>query len=121
MRTLCVGLILSLGFAAASVAGHSGDSSVSTRHIEAERIILKSPNGRHTVTISATDKGAGVWIHDAEEHSRSICIYNLEKEGTAIGLHGPGKTPGFRAALFIDGSEGRVQLSDGKYFRHLNP
>lgn len=101
-------------------AGSAVSSALSVRSIEAESIVLRSPDGQHTITLSATNYGAGIWIQDKDQNGRSISIYNLEKHGTAVGLSAPGTRYGFRSALFIEGSEGRLQLSNGKTFRQLS-
>ncbi len=84
--------------------------------IRAEKIILTSPNGKHTITISASDKGTGIWMN-REDGGPMVCLYNLEQEGTALGLHAKEMTPGFRASLSLDGNAGVLQLADGKQFQ----
>ena len=79
----------------------------------ASKIILRSPDGKRTITIEARNDIAGFWTSN-KENRRSIAIYDANDQ-TGIGIY-----PDTRAALLncltVDGEgNGRLQFyKDGK-------
>lgn len=83
MRTLTLSLVLTIGatFLLASIEPGTAKKGV----IEASEIVLKSPDGKHKITILANNAVAGIWIANLEKKN-SIAIYE-NKDQIAIGIY----------------------------------
>ena len=54
------------------------------KRVEAEEIILKSPNGNYKITLKADDTIGGIWV---EHNNVAISIYATDKQ-VAMGIYG---------------------------------
>lgn len=48
---------------------------IKTKHIEAESITLKHPEGKKTITLSAMKNGVGIWLGNQD---KMICIFDVD-------------------------------------------
>lgn len=81
-------------------------------------LVLKSPNGNFTITISAMNSGAGIWITRKDNHKPSVAIYNGFNEGAVVGVWAKHDKEhpqiGIDACLVADENDfgGSIQLTD---------
>jgi hypothetical protein len=80
-----------------------------------DSITLRSPNGKHKLTLQATDRGAGLWIEHDGHRGPMVAIYSLDDQN-GIGFYAAGSKAGPMAiALGVDAKgEGGIQLRDSK-------
>ncbi len=64
------------------------------------KILLKHPNSDASITITAYEDGAGIWV-DQGNNKDLIAIYSSGGH-TAIGMYGKDKLPGCSIALSVD-------------------
>jgi len=95
-------------------------SSERLGNIECESISLRSPDGRYSVSIMATNGAAGVWIED-NKTKELTAIYNTKHEGPVVAIHDGGDTRnGFTAALSVRGNKhASIQDSGDGKIRHV--
>lgn len=55
--------------------------------VQTDHLILTSPNGQYTITLRATNNGAGIWINE-KGSARTIALHNAGQSGAFVGLYG---------------------------------
>jgi hypothetical protein len=77
----------------ASIEARLEKLEVSGVLIEEGSITITSPKGEHKIVLNATDKGAGIWLQQADTHKPYVSIYNgFYDQGAVVavtGYHGP--------------------------------
>jgi hypothetical protein len=110
MKRMALGIAAGVVLVASGFAVGKSDTQRFGK-IECESITVRSPDGRYTLSIAATNQVAGVWIEDNKAHTLTT-IYNMEGQGPVVGIHkGKSFDGGFTAALAIDG-DGRGFIQD---------
>lgn len=61
---------------------------IRTKRIEAQEIILRSPDGKRSISLVANNDVAGVWIQD-DADGPLVCIYTTDAQ-TCLGIYSPG-------------------------------
>jgi hypothetical protein len=75
------------------------------RTVEAEKIVVKSKDGEHTLTIQALDHGVGLWVSGPRGN---VVMLSQLGQSPYVGLH-DGKAAGCPWAVFLDGGEPVLQ------------
>lgn len=80
-----------------------------------DTIVLRSPNGKHSLILRATDQGAGIWLQHDGLRGPMVAIYSLDDQN-GIGIYANASKSGPMAiALGVDAKgEGGIQLRDSK-------
>lgn len=77
-------------------------------------LVLKSPNGKYSITLLCTDEGAGVWLTGSKTTDSTVSIYNGFHQGPVVGLfgdrHGETSRVGLDVAMGTDPDNGSGYL-----------
>ena len=71
-------------------------SEIRVDHIEAQEIVVKQPDGKSSIALSAMKDGVGLWLRNGE---KCIAIYELNYE-FAIGFYNDTARPDLKAMDF---------------------
>lgn len=74
-----------------------------------DTLTLKSPNGKNTITLQATDRISGLWLSRESVYGPSVAIYNDKSQGAVVGVWGDHSKDKKMIALDVAISAGRSE------------
>ena len=81
------------------------------RRIEADEIVLRSKDGKHSISLLAYADGVGMWVSNGFDNV-CVCSNNNSQSGPYVGVisNNGSACP---VAISVNNGEAHIQLSDG--------